>query len=315
MKIASSIAAFALVLIFNTGCSSNESNLDPEASISKAQDASEEVETERKKRPPHPYGGWYCPDNFGFEPVDVSQLQLIEAISHRLPTEEELKDHKSLIKVDLKEHPNAKALDMDLPRVARVYSNANGIYELAIIIQALVVDADTIVGYRFVNGGNGSGWYSDVEFLSESEVAKMGARPFFYGKSTVKASKEDIWRVMCRSDYARGLAEKFNQQFLFFAEWDAVDQAHLEFESEEEVANGFIGTVFGNAYLHIDYMRGDLHYSEKMLLLEDAESGNTEIFFAAGPFPNNSESKQTEWQQWFDALANNSEREKERLED
>lgn len=317
MKIAQYLSAFSFILLFTWACSSKESTLDSEAALQEeiTSKESENAEPVRKRRPPHPYGGWYCPDNFGFEPVDISQLKLVEAISHRLPTEQELKDHKSLIKVDLNEHPTAKALDMDLPRVARVYSNANGIQELAIIIQAIVVDADTIVGYRFVNGGNGSAWYSDVEFLSESEVNQMGPRPFFFGKETVKASKEDIWRAMCRTDYARGLAEKFNQQFLFFAEWSRVEEAHLEYESAEEQANGFIGTVFGNAYLHIDYQRGDLHYSEKMLLLENDETGTTEVFFAAGPFPENSAAKQSDWQNWFNQLISSSEAEKERLED
>lgn len=315
MKIAQYLGAFSFILLITWACSSKESTLDSEAALQKeiTTNETESAEPVRKRRPPHPYGGWYCPDNFGFEPVDISQLQLVEAISHRLPTEEELKDHKSLIKVDLQENPNAKALDMDLPRVARVYSNANGIYELAIIIQAIVVDVDTIVGYRFVNGGNGSAWYSDVEFLSENEVDNMGARPFFFGKQTLKASKEDIWRAMCRTDYARGLAEKFNQQFLFFAEWDQVQEAILEYESADEAANGFIGTVFGNAYLHIDYMRGDLHYSEKMLILENEEKGTTEVFFAAGPFPENGAVKQAEWQDWFNKLVASSEAERIRL--
>ena len=41
--------------------------------------------------------------------------------------------------------------------------------ELIIVIQAIVVQEDTVVGYRFANGGNGSDWLK--EFLSMQKVA------------------------------------------------------------------------------------------------------------------------------------------------
>ena len=33
----------------------------------------EAVPTASKTDEPHRYGGWYCPDNFGFVPVDIDK--------------------------------------------------------------------------------------------------------------------------------------------------------------------------------------------------------------------------------------------------
>lgn len=30
------------------------------------------------KEEPHQYGGWYCPDNFGFVPVDIQKLDKVQ---------------------------------------------------------------------------------------------------------------------------------------------------------------------------------------------------------------------------------------------
>jgi hypothetical protein len=181
---------------------------------------------------PHEYGGWYCPDNFGFVPVDIQQLDQVPAITDRLPTEEELKNHMSLIKVDTEKYPNAKAYDLDLPRVGKIISRNKGISELVIVIQAISMDGDIVVGYRFPNGGNGSAWLSEVTLLSDEEVAAMGAQPFFYKKATIKASKEEIWKAICETEYAKGLGEKFDEQAFFSAAWDSEKQVLFEFRHQ-----------------------------------------------------------------------------------
>ena len=43
--------------------------------------------------------------------------------------------------------------------------------------------------------------------------------------------------------------------------------------------------VFGNYYLHIDYVRDGIHYSEKLLMMENEDDNTTELFFASGPYP------------------------------
>ena len=116
-----------------------------------------------------------------------------------LPTASQLKrsfdDNKSLIAVDTEKYPDARALDMDLTKgsATNLFSSKKNMHELIIVIQAIVVQGDTVVGYRFPNGGNGSDWINHVTFLSDDEVANMGSQPFFYSKSVLNTTAKDIW--------------------------------------------------------------------------------------------------------------------------
>lgn len=262
---------------------------------------------EPTEKEPHRYGGWYCPDNFGFVPVDIQKLDEVPAITDRLPTQQELKDKMSLIDVDTSKYPDARALEMDLPRVARIYSHRADIDELIIVIQAIIVEGDTVVGYRFPNGGNGSAWLSQVTFLSDDEMAEVGSQPFFYSKSVLKASKEDIWKAITYSDYGQQLAEKFDQGKFFASEWTSDSRAYLDRIADGERAAGFVGTIYGNAYLHIDYDRDGFHYSEKLLMVENHEDNTTELFFASGPYPDDLQKQKSKWDKWLKAIKKASE--------
>ena len=169
-----SISAIISLLLIMVSCSIQETTHEQ---TEQQAEGSEHMAS--KKAEPHRYGGWYCPDNFGFVPVDIQKLDEVPAIMGRLPTEQELRDNKSLINVDTEKYPDARALEMELPRVARIYSGRKGMSELVIVIQAIVVSEDSIVGYRFPNGGNGSAWLSDVTFLSDEEVAGLGGTAVF----------------------------------------------------------------------------------------------------------------------------------------
>ena len=297
-----SISAIISLLLIMVSCSIQETTHEQ---TEQQAEGSEHMAS--KKAEPHRYGGWYCPDNFGFVPVDIQKLDEVPAIMDRLPTEQELRDNKSLIKVDTDKYPDARALEMELPRVARIYSGRKGMSELVIVIQAIVVSEDSIVGYRFPNGGNGSAWLSDVTFLSDEEVAGLGAQPFFYSTAVLKASKEDIWKAITQTNYFKQLGEQFGKQEFFASEWTADSQAHLNLESDEQKAVGYVGTVFGNAYLHIDYDRGGFHYSEKLLMIENQEDNTTELFFASGPYPEDFEQQQSTLTSWFEGVKKDSE--------
>jgi hypothetical protein len=288
-----SIPTLISMLLICVSCSSQETT-KPQSDTSIEEPGS----VESKKKEPHQYGGWYCPDNFGFVPVDIQKLDEVPAIAGRLPTEQELHDHMSLINVDTEKHPDARALEMDLPRVARINSNRNDMNELIIVIQAIVVQEDTVVGYRFANGGNGSAWMSDVTFLSEDDVAGMGAQPFFYSKSVLKASTEDIWMAIGKTDYGKELGEKFDQEEFFASAWNPEAKAYLNLDTDGEKASGYVGMVYGNYYLHIDYDRGGFHYSEKLLMMENHEDNTTEFFFASGPYPDDFENQSSSWESW-----------------
>jgi len=256
---------------------------------------------------PHQYGGWYCPDNFGFVPVDIQKLKEVSVIADRLPTKQEVQNNMSLIDVDIMKYPDAKALKMELPQVARVYSNRLGINELIIVIQAIVVQNDTIVGYRFANGGNGSAKIREITFLSKDEVKAMGSQPFYYSKSVLKASIEDIWNAMRKTDYFKQLGKKFNKQEFFATEWNSKSEVQLSLNKNGEKAAGFVGMVFGNYYLHIDYDRNGFHYSEKLLMMENKNDHTTEFFFASGPFPKDFEKRKLDLDNWLQEVKKRSE--------
>jgi hypothetical protein len=299
-----SIPSIVSMLLLFVSCSSQETVKE------QTETPTEAVESvDSKKTEPHRYGGWYCPDNFGFVPVDIQELDAVPAIANRLPTEEELQNNMSLIKVDTALYPDARALEMDLPRVAKVYSAGKGMNELIIVIQAIVVQEDTVVGYRFANGGNGSAWLSDVTFLSDDEVAAMGAQPFFYSKSVLKAKTADIWNAMGKTDYFKELGEKFDRKKFFSSKYNAEDQAHLNLDTDGEKAKGYAGMVFGNYYLQIDYDRGGSHYSEKLLMIENQDDHTTELFFASGPYPEGFEKEKATWDSWIEEVTKASEAE------
>lgn len=291
----------SLLLIFFSACSQERTKKPTETPAENLGPVVEE------KKEPHKYGGWYCPDNFGFVPVDIQKLDEVPAVSNRLPTEEELENNMSLIKVDTEKYPDARALEMDLPRVARIYSKRKGIHELIIVIQAIVVQEDTVLGWRYMNGGNGSGWLTDVTFLSEDEVAEMGSQPYYYSKSVLKANTEQIWGALIKTDYFKELGEKFNKRRFFSTPYDPEDYINFDVNTEELNATGYVGMVYGNYYLHIDYSREGFHYSEKMLIMESQEDNTTEFFFAAGPYPKGFEKQQLTWQHFMEAVKTNSE--------
>lgn len=256
---------------------------------------------------PHQYGGWYCPDNFGFVPVDIQNLDEVPAISNRLPTHQELQAHMSLIEIDTIKFPDARALKMDLPRLARINLDWKGMSELIIVIQAIIVSEDTVVGYRFPNGGNGSAWLSDVTFLSKEEVGKLNSQPFFYSRTKLHATKEELWKAISKSDYAKELGVKFDRTDFFSSEWNPNAQTHLNYDTEEERAKGHIGMVYGNLYLHIDYIRDGFHYSEKLLMIENQEDNTTELFIANGPYPDDFDNQKLHWSNWLASLVESSE--------
>ncbi len=297
-----SIPSIISMLLILVSCSAQETAKEP------SETPTENLESvDSKKDEPHRYGGWYCPDNFGFVPVDIQKLDEVPAIADRLPTEQELKDNMSLIKVDTKKYPNARALEMDLPRVASIYSERKGMSELIIVIQAIIVQEDTVVGYRFANGGNGSAWLSDITFLSTDEVAKKGTQPFFYSKSTLKAKTADIWAAISKTDYFKELGTKFDKKKFFSSEWNAESEAHLNLDIEGVKATGYVGMVYGNYYLHIDYDRDGFHYSEKLLIMENQEDNTTELFFASGPYPADFETQKSKWASWVETVNKASE--------
>ena len=118
--------------------------------------------------------GWYCPDNVrGFPPVDIKSWYKVRVVNGRLPTYEESQNGTSLIYYDVHETPDAKPYNMVMPRLASVYSDFTQQQEIIIVIQVVQTSKDTLAGYRFLTGGNGTSDFRDIHFFTNDEVNKL----------------------------------------------------------------------------------------------------------------------------------------------
>jgi hypothetical protein len=144
------------------------------------------------------------------------------------------------------------------------------------------VPAVQVVAYRMLNQLKTEGW----------------PQPFFYSKSVLKATSEDVWYAIVQTAYFKQLGKKFDKQAFFSSEWDAEAEARLKLDTDGEKADGYVGMVYGNYYLHIDYNRNGFHYSEKLLISENQEDNTTEIHMATGPYPSDFADQQATWNKW-----------------
>lgn len=291
--------ALLISFILTTSCGQNEGTTHVEKPT---------VE-QPKHQEPHSYGGWFCPDNFGgFPPIDVQHLDQVPVVADRLPTKEETSNGTSLMYFDPTEYPDAKPLEMALPQVARIHSKHNGINELIIVIQAAVIGVDTVVGYRFPSGGNGTAWYKEVSFLSDQEADDLGPAPMVYHSMEISASKENIWKAIAQTEYAQQLATLFDKKAFFESDWTNESGVDLRYETENERATGIVADVWGNLFVHIDYDYQGFHYAEKVLLLENAAENTCELHIASGPFPKDFEAENTVWKNWLQEVKTLSEK-------
>lgn len=114
---------------------------------------------------------WYCPDNVkGFPPVNIEQWNKVPVINGRLPTKDETENGTSLIYYDDVVYPDAKAYDITLPKLAWLHNYDTNKKDTVIIIQVVQTNFDTIAGYRFLTGGNGTHDFRDLHIFSDEEI-------------------------------------------------------------------------------------------------------------------------------------------------
>ncbi len=265
--------------------------------------------THQNREPPHNYGGWYCPDNIlGFPAVDLKELSQVPVITDRLPTEEETKEGKSLMYIDLARHPTAKPLDMPLPRLARYYSEYTKKNELVVVIQAVAIDQDSIVGFRFLNGGNGSSWLKEVTFVSEEEQEKLQPTPFVADEIIISAYPKAIWEVLTDSTYAKILGAIFDKNAYLESEWKKDAAVHFKYGPDKIVSTGIITAIWKNSYIQIDYDFDGYHYVEKFLLSGNKKGKYTKLHLSAGPYGEDYLAQKIVWHNWLNKVKELSER-------
>lgn len=268
------------------------------------------VITDKIKQEPHKYGGWYCPDNLnGFPPVDIKNWNNVPVINGRLATKEETQTESSLIFVDTEKYPNAKPLDITMPKLAKFYNEYSKKEELVIVIQALKIQNDSIVGFRFLNGGNGSAKLNEVKFISDNEIEKIESGRFISLDIKIKAKQDEIWKVMTKSDYTKTLQPIFDNKNILNKNWKETSNVNFQYASKLEMTSEYADKLFGCWYIQNDYLINNNSFVEKFLLLENEEQTETELKIAVGPFGNDYNSQKFILTNWMNKVKQLSEKE------
>lgn len=257
------------------------------------------------KVPTHRYGGWYCPDNLnGFPAVDLLEWKNVPVVNGRMATEEETKNGTSLILVDSEKYPNAKPLDMQMPRLATFDSPYSDRKELIIVIQALNIENDSVVGFRYLNGGNGSSRLNEVKFLSDQEIELMTATKFYTQSITIKNTADRIREVMTKPDYITEFQPILTPTTPLKSEWRSKTNVNYHYPKTGIRTSMYADVLFGNFYIQNDYEE----FTEKFLLLYDAEKKVTELKIVCGPFGDDFKNQQQILSNWAQKLKEMSEK-------
>lgn len=264
---------------------------------SKVENPTERVNT--KKQEPHKYGGWYCPDNLnGFPAVDINNWKSVPVVNGRMATKEETQNGTSLIFVDDEKYPDAKPLDIKMPKLARYYNDHSGKKELVIVIQAVNISNDSIVGFRYLNGGNGSARLNEVKILSDNEIENISSSRFVTLNIKIKATQDEIWNVLTKPEYNKTLQAIFDKENTLKADWNKSSKVNFKYPNGGNITSEFASNVWGSQYIQIDCEEGDYQYVEKFLLLENEETKETKLKIVCGPYGNDHKNQKAILNTW-----------------
>ena len=260
--------------------------------------AESEPQEENERRETHNYGGWYCPDNLnGFPVVDFSDWADVPVVNGRMATQEETRNGSSLIFIDMKKYPDARPMDITTPKLARYYNEYTQNDELIIVIQAVTVDNDCVVGFRYINGGNGSAWFHEVDFLTDPEVENLISSRFISQTITIDAKAKDIYKVITDSIYAERLGEGFYENVIYDTDWNRDSEVVVKGATGDVLRTGRLTAVWPN-YLQIDYNFEGVNYVEKLFLSSNEDGETTELILVAGPFNDDFNEQKESWNSW-----------------
>ncbi len=311
----SSIFGLSLFVYLLAGCDTNvlndQQNTPAEKSAIVSVACSDEIPEKDEKAmvTPHPYGGWYCPDNLkGFPPMDIQDLDKIEVIEGRLPTQEEAQSGRSLIYIDPEKHPNAKALDLALPKVATYYNEFTEKEELVIVIQAIVVEQDSIVGFRYANGGNGSARWNEIEFLDDLAVKSLGDRPFVSRNLEINATPEKVWRMLTSLEFERELMTSLGSDAFLPKAWQRHAKVAYPYTSDSKENVGEVTAAWEGVYAQMDYTIDGENYVQKFFIEENPDRKSSILHLVSGPYLEDFKEHDRNWANYHELLRTLSER-------
>ena len=274
-------------------------------SCAQVENQQEKIKTTKtkEKKAPHKFGGWYCPDNLnGFPPVDITEWENVPVISGRLPTKEETQSEASLMYIDEKEYPDAKAIEIKLPQLASYYSHYSKKKEYVIIIQAVEIGSDSIVGFRYLNGGNGSSHLSEVNLLTSKEIESIPTSRFVSYSIKINATQDEIWKTLTSAEHLNDLKPTFKENILIPNDWKSKTSINYYYASPSDLTNSYADKLFGCFYVQNDYLINGNQYAEKFLLLENKEEHYTELKIVCGPYLIDYDKQQTILKSWAEKV-------------
>ncbi len=251
---------------------------------------------------PHPYGGWYCPDNLrGFPAVNLDEWDQVPVVRNRLPTKEETRNGSSLIYIDPEKYPDARPMDIDLPQLARYYNRYSGRYEWIIVIQAIVINQDSVLGFRYANGGNGSARFNEVEFLSPNDDKNLPPGRFVTINESINALPAEIFKKITEYAYERRLKEEFGENTFMEAGWDVNSKVYQRLGADS-VEVGHVSAYWQDVYIQVDYQIEGKPYTDKILLSKFENENRTGLSLVSGPFGKDYKRQKRGWERWVDDL-------------
>jgi hypothetical protein len=291
-----------LLLLSHLFVLSSCSQEDPRNRVEVVEGEAKKVEP-KEARASHPYGGWYCPDNlFGFPAVDIDTFQQLQVITDRLPTREETRSGQSLIFVDVEKYPEARPIEANLPRLARYYNEHTEKDELIIVIQALEIGQDSVVGFRYVNGGNGSSWWDEVRFLEAKEIQAERATSFVSEQIDIEANRSNIWKVLTDSTFAKTLAADLGDGVYKDSDWVRDAKVYNKNLLGVTLSVGKLTAIWPEMYIQMDYKFNGQHFVEKVFLHQREQDGLTTMQFVAGPYGEDFENRKRYWKKYLTQL-------------
>jgi hypothetical protein len=241
---------------------------------------------------PHSFGGWYCPDNlYGLPAVNFQDWDKVPVVNGRLPTQEETRSGAALIFVDPAKFPDARPLDLNMPKLARFNSPYTNRDEIIIVFQTVVVQNDTIVGYRYLNGGNGSSRFSEVQFLTEAEISEIPVSQFVKLRLQIEATPEQIWQVITSPMRTGLFATVLENGSELKEDWRANTNVNFSYGKSGNLTSDYANLLYGNYYIQNDY-DNEYNYSEKFMISKNEEDSSIcNLTITCGPFGNDYEAQ------------------------
>lgn len=282
-------------LLFLFGCTNAENQSTTKETVT----TTEKDKECTTKKSTHKYGGWYCPDNvYGFPPINLKDWTNVPVIENRLPTQEEVQTESSLIYIDKVKYPDAKAVNIKLPQLAKFFNHSSQKNEIIIVIQALEVEGDTVLGFRYLNGGNGSSLYHEVTFIDEKEVSTIADASFVDIEISIDAAEDNVWKIMTSSAYTDELVSVFDSPKSLFKNWKTKSGLNFNYTDKENLTADYGDKLFGNWYIQNDYLINENPYVEKFFIHKDDMTNKTVLKIVCGPYINDFDYQKIVLQNW-----------------